>query len=154
MQTTRRGLFALGALSALGLTAGRRTALGSVTLRPRLHGPAGDVLVSIFLRGGVDGLSLIVPFGDDDYSRLRPTLALARPTDRRANPADRALDLDGFFGLHPALAPLRPLQEAGQLAIVHACGSGDQTPARRPAGWRVIWKPPPGTTRHLCGRSL
>jgi uncharacterized protein (DUF1501 family) len=127
MQTTRRGLFALGALSALGLAAGRRTALGSVALRPQTHGPAGDMLVSIFLRGGVDGLSLIVPFGDNDYYRLRPTLALAQPDDKGASAADRALDLDGFFGLHPALAPLRPLQDAGQMAVIHACGSGNQT---------------------------
>ncbi len=126
MQTTRRGLFALGALSALGW-AGRSPALGSVTVRPHSHGPLGDTLVSIFLRGGVDGLSLVVPHGDDDYYRLRPTLALARPNERGASAADRALDLDGFFGLHPALAPLLPLQQAGQLAVVHACGSGDQT---------------------------
>ncbi len=126
MQTTRRGLFALGALSALGW-AGRSRALGSVAVRPRSDGPMGDTLVSIFLRGGVDGLSLVVPYGDDDYYRLRPTLALARPGDRRSGVVDRALDLDGFFGLHPALAPLVPLQKAGQLAVVHACGSGDQT---------------------------
>ncbi|MGI4788855.1 MAG: DUF1501 domain-containing protein [Janthinobacterium lividum] len=127
IQTTRRGLFALGVLSALGWASGRGHALGSIAIRPNSHGPVGDVLVSIFLRGGVDGLSLIVPHGDDDYYRLRPTLALARPSDRRTKSTERVLDLDGFFGLHPALAPLWPLQEAGQLAIVHACGSGDQT---------------------------
>lgn len=126
MQTTRRGLFALGALSALGW-AGRSRALGSVTVRPASHGPVGDTLISIFLRGGVDGLSLVVPHGDDNYYRLRPTLALARPSDRGTSAADRVLDLDGFFGLHPALAPLLPLHNAGQLAAVHACGSGDQT---------------------------
>lgn len=126
MKTTRRGLLALGALSALGFT-GRCRALGSLAVRPHSHGPLGDTLVSIFLRGGVDGLSLIVPHGDDHYYRLRPTLALARPSDLKASLADRALDLDGFFGLHPALAPLLPLHEAGQLSVVHACGSGDQT---------------------------
>ena len=126
MKTTRRGLLALGALSALGF-AGHSRALGSIAVRPHSDGPMGDTLVSIFLRGGVDGLSLIVPHGDDDYYRLRPTLALARPADLKASASDRALDLDGFFGLHPALAPLLPLQRAGQLAIIHACGSGDQT---------------------------
>ena len=126
MKTTRREVFALGALSALGL-AGHSRALGSIAVRPHSHGPLGDTLVSIFLRGGVDGLSLVVPYGDDDYYRLRPTLALARPADLKANKADRTLDLDGFFGLHPALAPLLPLHESGQLAVVHACGSGDQT---------------------------
>jgi uncharacterized protein (DUF1501 family) len=127
MQTTRRGLLAMGAFSALGWAAGGHGALGSVSITPNRHGPAGDVLISVFLRGGVDGLSMIVPHGDDDYYKLRPTLAIARPTDTRAKASDRVIDLDGFFGLHPALAALRPLQEAGQMAIVHACGSGDQT---------------------------
>lgn len=127
MQTTRRGLFALGALSALGWAAGPRPALSSIAIRPTSHGPAGDVLVSIFLRGGADGLSLIVPHGDDDYYRLRPTLALARPGVRGTKRVDQVLDLDGFFGLHPAMAALLSLQEAGQIAVVHACGSGDQT---------------------------
>ena len=126
MQTTRRGLFALGALSAFAWV-GRSGALGSIAVRPNSHGPAGDMLISIFLRGGVDGLSFIVPHGDDDYYRLRPTLALARPADRGAHAADRVLDLDGFFGLHPALAPLWSLVQAGHMAAVHACGSEDQT---------------------------
>jgi len=126
MKTTRRQLFALGALSALSFT-GHSRALGAIAVRPHSHGPMGDTLVSIFLRGGVDGLSLVVPHGDDDYYRLRPTLALARPADLKASAADRALNLDGFFGLHPALAPLLPLHRAGQLSAVHACGSGDQT---------------------------
>ena len=52
-----------------------------VTVSPRRDGAKGDVLVSIFLRGGVDGLSVIVPHGDDDYYRNRPVLALARPRE-------------------------------------------------------------------------
>ena len=127
MQTTRRGLFALGALSALALTDGPRSALGGVTINPRRNGLGEDVLVSIFLRGGVDGLSVIVPHGDDDYYKNRPVLALARPNDRKTKAADRVIDIDGYFGFHPALAPLRPLHDAGQMAIVHACGSDDQT---------------------------
>ena len=127
MHTTRRGLFALGALSALGWAAGRRSALGGVTVSPRRDGIKGDVLVSIFLRGGVDGLSVIVPHGDDDYYRNRPVLALARPGDGKTKAKDRVLDIDGYFGLHPALAPLLPLHEAKQIAMIHACGSDDQT---------------------------
>jgi uncharacterized protein (DUF1501 family) len=127
MQTTRRGLFALGALSALALTGGPRSALGGVMIKPRRSGLGEDVLVSIFLRGGVDGLSVIVPHGDDDYYKNRPVLALARPNDRKTKIADRVIDIDGYFGFHPALAPLRPLHDAGQMAIVHACGSDDQT---------------------------
>jgi uncharacterized protein (DUF1501 family) len=78
------------------------------------------VLIAIFLRGGADGLNMIVPFGDPHYYAARPTIAIAPPG---AGPG-AAVDLDGFFGLHPRLAPLRALQHA-QLAVVHACGSPD-----------------------------
>jgi uncharacterized protein (DUF1501 family) len=81
------------------------------------------VLITIFQRGAVDGLNMIVPFGERDYYAARPTLAIARP----GAAADSAIDLDGFFGLHPRLAPLKPLYDAGQLAVVHACGSPDGT---------------------------
>src|SRR5215210_7567002 len=76
------------------------------------------ILITIFQRGAVDGLNVIVPFGERDYYTARPTLAIAKP----GSAPDAAIDLDGFFGLHPRLAPLEPLYRAGQLAIVHACG--------------------------------
>lgn len=82
------------------------------------------VLITIFQRGAVDGLNMIVPFGERDYYDARPTLAIAPP---RSATGDGAIDLDGFFGLHPRLAPLKPLFDARQLAIVHACGSPDET---------------------------
>jgi uncharacterized protein (DUF1501 family) len=81
------------------------------------------VLITIFQRGAVDGLNMIVPFGERDYYEARPTLAIARP----GTSPDAAIDLDGFFGLHPRLAPLEPLYDARQMAIVHACGSPDGT---------------------------
>jgi uncharacterized protein (DUF1501 family) len=80
------------------------------------------ILVTIFQRGAVDGLNMIVPFGERAYYQTRPSIAIPRPTDR-----DGALDLDGFFGLHPRMAPLEPLFRRGELAIVHACGSHDET---------------------------
>ena len=80
------------------------------------------VLVAIFQRGAVDGLNLVVPFGERDYYASRPGIAVPRPG------ADGgALDLDGFFGLHPRLAPLVSIFQAGHLAIVHAVGSPDNT---------------------------
>jgi uncharacterized protein (DUF1501 family) len=84
--------------------------------------PSGKTLITIFQRGAADGLNMIVPFGDRDYYAARPTLAVARP-----GAADGVLDLDGFFGLHPRLAPLAPFYAAGQLAVVHACGSPEGT---------------------------
>ena len=76
------------------------------------------ILVLVSLRGGVDALNTVVPHGDADYYRLRPSLAIPGP--KRRGPA--VLDLDGFFGFHPALAPLLPLWERKELAVVHAVG--------------------------------
>jgi uncharacterized protein (DUF1501 family) len=77
-----------------------------------------SILVLISLRGGVDALNAVVPHGDPDYYGLRPTLAIPRP----GAPGAATLDLDGFYGLHPALKPLLPLWEHNELAIVHAVG--------------------------------
>src|SRR5438093_7816757 len=77
-------------------------------------------LIAIFQRGAVDGLNVVVPFGEAEYYRARPSIAIPRP-DGDAG----AIDLDGFFGLNPRLQPLKPLWDARQLGIVHACGSPD-----------------------------
>jgi uncharacterized protein (DUF1501 family) len=81
------------------------------------------ILVAIFQRGAVDGLNMVVPFGEPRYYALRPSIAIPKP-DGTAN---SAVDLDGFFGLHPALAPLKPIFDAQHLAIVDAVGSPDPT---------------------------
>src|SRR5256885_11094918 len=80
-------------------------------------------LIAIFQRGAVDGLSVVVPFGDGEYYRARPGIAVQAPRSGD----DGAIDLDGFFGFNPRLAPLAPLWKARQLAIVHACGSPEST---------------------------
>ena len=80
------------------------------------------VLIAIFQRGAVDGLNMIVPFGEREYYAARPSIAIPRPGGNEG-----AIDLDGFFGLHPRLAPLKPLWDTRQLAIVHASGSPDGT---------------------------
>lgn len=90
-------------------------------------GPAGDVFVCVFLRGGMDGLNVVVPYGDPDYYRQRPTLGIAEPGRRGSNPEARAIDLDGFFGLHPNVKPLQAAYQAGDLAIVQAIGTPDKT---------------------------
>jgi uncharacterized protein (DUF1501 family) len=111
---TRRGL--LGRALAVG-AGGALAGLVGDGLDTRLAfanpGYGGDVLVVLSLHGGFDGLSAVVPTGDPDYYKARPTIAV---------PRDRLLAVDGMFGLHPALAPLLPLWQGGQLAAVHAVG--------------------------------
>ena len=113
---SRRGLIAGAALGWLSVS----KALAQVTVSPQ--GGARNVLVSIFLRGGADGLNVVVPHGEDAYHRNRPVLRIGRPSE-----AGGALDLDGFFGFNPALAPVLPLFKEGKMAVLHAVGSGDQT---------------------------
>ncbi|MCB9434747.1 MAG: DUF1501 domain-containing protein [Ardenticatenaceae bacterium] len=82
----------------------------------------GDVLLCVFLRGGMDGLSAVVPYGDGaNYYDARPTQRVLEP----GSGWEAALDLNGYFGLHPSLAPLKELYDDGSLAIVHATGSID-----------------------------
>jgi uncharacterized protein (DUF1501 family) len=87
-------------------------------------GPTKKKMVVLFQRGAMDGLNVVVPFGEPNYYKMRPTIAIPQP---RQGGADAALDLDGFFGLHPNLQPLLPLFRANQLAIVQAVGSPDPT---------------------------
>jgi uncharacterized protein (DUF1501 family) len=81
------------------------------------------ILVAIFQRGAVDGLNVVVPCGEERYYQLRPSLAIPRP----GGASYSAVDLDGFFGLHPSLASLKPMFDARHLAIVNAVGSPDPT---------------------------
>ena len=80
------------------------------------------ILVAVFQRGAVDGLNMVVPFGEKAYYANRLSIAIPRP-----NAQGGALDLDGFFGFHPRMAPLLPYFKDGNLAIVHASGSNDDT---------------------------
>src|ERR1700722_2439783 len=84
--------------------------------------PNKKKMVVLFQRGAMDGLNVVVPFAEPNYYRLRPTIAIPQP---KRGGADAAIDLDGFFGLHPSLQPLQPLFQNGQLAIVQAAGSPD-----------------------------
>jgi uncharacterized protein (DUF1501 family) len=96
-----------------------------ITLADPHIGPRGDTLVCIFLRGGADGMNIIVPHGDEEYYAHRPTIGVPRPDDNGAEA--RTIDLDGFFGLHPALEPLSAVYQAGHLALIQATGSPDET---------------------------
>jgi uncharacterized protein (DUF1501 family) len=89
--------------------------------------PRGDTLIVVFLRGAADVLNMVVPHGEDAYYQLRPTLGIPRPDDAKARQTGRALDLDGFFGLHPCMRSLREAWQSQHLAIIHACGAPDES---------------------------
>jgi uncharacterized protein (DUF1501 family) len=110
------------ALVTMGLSPSflRRTAFGMELVKA----PKGKVLICLFQRGAADALNIVVPHGEKSYYAMRPSIAIPQPS---RNVADGAIDLDGFFGLHPALAPLKPLYDRGILAPVHAVGSPSTT---------------------------
>ncbi|MEO2169334.1 MAG: hypothetical protein ABGY42_14695, partial [bacterium] len=115
---TRRRLLQGGLLLGTGLGLAPR-----FLLRPALAAaPPRRILVSIFQRGAVDGLSMVVPHGEAAYYSLRKETAIPAPSI-----SGGALDLDGLFGLHPAMASLLPAWDDGELAVVNACGSPDPT---------------------------
>jgi len=116
----RRTLLHTAALAGLGFSAIGRHAWAATGKAAATAAPKR--LVVVFLRGAVDGLSVVVPYADSAYYAARSSIAIPRPGREGG-----ALDLDGRFGLHPALAPLMPFWQAGQLAFVHASGSRDVT---------------------------
>jgi uncharacterized protein (DUF1501 family) len=121
MKLSRRGFLRAGGLAMVSYGLDPLFLTRAVYAQP---GPAPSrsksarVLVCLFQRGAVDGLSMLVPHGDARYYEGRPNVAI---------PEAAVVDLDGRFGLHPALAPLKPLWDAGVLAPIHAIGSPDPT---------------------------
>lgn len=124
---TRRQLLLRGASAVLGWFLGGDSALAQLVLQPVRAERGGDVLVCLFLRGGADGLNMVIPYAEDAYYRNRPSLAVPAPRDRRRPASERAIVLDDLFALHPALKPLYPLYAEGRLAVVHACGSAERS---------------------------
>lgn len=126
--TRRQFLQSAAALTAtLAWPASRKFCMPRLAFAPRQVAPRGDTLIVVFLRGAADVLNMVVPHGEDAYYALRPTLNIARPDDKRVKSTLRSIDLDGFFGLHPALHPLLPAWQAKHLAIIHACGAPDES---------------------------
>jgi uncharacterized protein (DUF1501 family) len=116
---SRRTLLAgAGALGALGAVAGVIGPGAATQYAFAGTEYSGDTIVVISLRGGFDGLSAVAPVGDPEYFKARPGIAI---------PKSRAIPLDTMFGLHPALAPLKPLYDKGSLAAVHAVGQVNPT---------------------------
>jgi uncharacterized protein (DUF1501 family) len=122
MPFTRRFLVKSGAVALAGYGL---TRLPSFLVRAaELARPARKTLVVLFQRGAADGLNVVVPHGERAYYKLRPGIAIPPP---RRNDDGGALDLDGRFGLHPALAPFKELWDRELLAVIHAAGSPDAT---------------------------
>ncbi len=124
---SRRQVLGGAGLAAVGWAAKGGTALADVAVSVDGKETSRDILVTVFMRGGADGLNIIVPYAEDAYHRRRPNLGIASPKDNRAAATNRAIELDGFFGMHPALAPLVPHWQKGLFSCVHAIGSADQT---------------------------
>ncbi len=121
MDVSRRAFLKNGGVAMIGMST-----LPAFLRRAIAATPASNrkKLVVLFQRGAADGLNIVVPFAEPNYYRIRPTIAIPQP--KRGGEL-AAVDLDGFFGLHPSLAPLAPLFQKQQLAIVHAAGSPDTT---------------------------
>lgn len=120
VKLSRRGFLGVGASAAM--LAAAPAWLPRVAMAKDYRSAQRDVVVSVFLRGASDGMSLCVPYGDAGYYAARPTIAVPRPD---SGAADKAIDLDGFFGLPPGMAGLVPAYQDGNLLILHATGSID-----------------------------
>lgn len=116
-EVSRRGF--LGAAGAVAISSLLPTWLPKVVLAQSAS--TRDIIISVFLSGGVDGMSMVAPYGDPAYYTWRPTINIARPDAAGTGPKLTALD--NFFGFSPGMAPLYPAYQAGDLLVVHATGS-------------------------------
>src|SRR5271170_6691845 len=111
MSLTRRAFMKGGAMAVVGASAVPAFLTRSVLAQATTAQAQGKTLVVIFQRGAADGLNIVVPYREKTYYELRPSIAI---------PQNQVIDLDGFFGLHPSMQPLKPLWDQGHLAAVHA----------------------------------
>ena len=115
---SRRGFMRNGALALVGTSVIPGFLLRSVMAEATTAAASNKKLVVLFQRGAADGLNIVVPHAEKNYYAMRPSIAIQQKD---------CIDLDGFFGLHPAMASFKPLYDQGHLAIVHAAGSTDTT---------------------------
>ena len=115
---SRRGFVKNGALALVGTATVPQFLVRSVMAEQQAAAANGKKLVVLFQRGAADGLNIVIPYNEQNYYAMRPNIAIQ---------PGQVLDLDGQFGLHPALQPLLPLFQQGHLAVVHAVGSPDVT---------------------------
>ena len=115
---TRRGFMKGGALALVGTSAIPGFLTRSVMAEMTNAVANKKKLVVLFQRGAADGLNIVVPYQEKNYYAMRPSIAIQK---------NQVLDLDGLFGLHPAMASFKPLYDQGHLAIIHAAGSPDMS---------------------------
>ena len=118
MGITRRGFMKDGALALVGTSTIPSFLTRSVMAEMTTAAANKKKLVVLFQRGAADGLNIVVPYREKNYYSMRPSIAIQQ---------NEVLDLDGFFGLHPAMTAFKPLYDQGHLAIIHAVGSPDMT---------------------------
>lgn len=120
---SRRSALKLGALGLVPWLLSS-SALSQVKIDAKRR---GHTLVVLFLRGGSDGLNMLVPYNEDPYYRARPSLAIPKPNDTRVAENLRGVKINDHFALHPSLRPLKKWYDQGTMALVHAVGSQDMT---------------------------
>jgi uncharacterized protein (DUF1501 family) len=124
MATTRRYFLKASGLALASFAAAPsflvRTAFSQTNTKQRTDHP---IVIAVFQRGAADGVSMVIPFGDKHYYSVRPQIAISEPS----RSGEGAVDLDGYFGLHPSLGSLKAIYDEGRLAIVHAVGSPSNT---------------------------
>ncbi len=118
MTITRRAFMRGGAMAVVGTSVIPSFLTRSVLAQATTAQASGKRLVVLFQRGAADGLNVVIPYAEPAYYQMRPTIAIQK---------NQVIDLNGFFGLHPAMQPLKPLWDQGHLAIVHATGSPDES---------------------------
>jgi uncharacterized protein (DUF1501 family) len=118
MRITRRGFMKDGALALVGTSTIPSFLTRSLMAEMTTAAANKKKLVVLFQRGAADGLNIVVPYREKNYYSMRPSIAIQQ---------NEVLDLDGFFGLHPAMTAFKPLYDQGHLAIIHAAGSPDMT---------------------------
>lgn len=115
---SRRGFLKNGALALVGTSAIPAFLMKSVMAEATTAAAGNKKLVVLFQRGAADGLNIVVPYAEKNYYAMRPSIAIQQKD---------VVDLNGFFGLHPAMASFKPLWDQGHLAVIHAAGSPDST---------------------------
>ena len=128
MAITRRVFLRNGALAVVGTSVVPSFLTRAVYAAQTATGGAGTSaggkrLVVLFQRGAADGLNIVVPYAEQAYYSMRPSIAIPKPRGT----GDGVIDLDGFFGLHPSMTAFKTLWDQKHLAIVHAAGSPDTT---------------------------